>query len=257
MSCLASRTAGHHRSAFAKRRCAGADTGRARASPRAFVRASRRVKSASAHRRLSRRTLSCDVMSQVIRTPGPTGESAWEAPTADGRAPVLGGTPRASRRARGCVTPPRANRAETSGCLEYGAFRCASCLWLPARRARKKRHEHCFATREPLTEFRPPKHGSSRDAARWKYFVTPQPMPKRRGVTEKGDTFFSVGERGTHFFQSGKRGTLFFQSGKGDTFPIPSVVVLGQKTLPGPLGSVVLGQNMDISGRLDCTGCSA
>jgi len=42
-------------------------------------------------------------MSQVIRTPGPTGESAWEAPTADGRAPVLGGTPRASRRARGCV----------------------------------------------------------------------------------------------------------------------------------------------------------
>ena len=146
MSCLARRTAGHHRSAFAKRRCAGADTGRARASPRAFVRASRRVKSASAHRRLSRRTLSCDVMSQVIRTPGPTGESAWEAPTADGRAPVLGGTPRASRRARGCVTPPRANRAETSGCLEYGAFRCASCLWLPARRARKKRHEHCFAT---------------------------------------------------------------------------------------------------------------
>ena len=26
---------------------------------------------------------------------------------------------------------------------------------------------------------------------------------------------------------------------------------------PGPLGSVVLGQNMDISGRLDGTGCSA
>lgn len=179
MSCLVCRTAGRHRSAFAKRRCAGADTGRTRASPRAFVRASRRVKSASAHRRLSRRTLSCDVMSQVIRTPGPTGESAWEAPTADERAPVLGGTPRASRRARECVTPPRAKRAETSGCLEYGAFRCASCLWLPARRALGKNATKVFLRRrEPLTEFRPPRHGSSRDA-RWKFFVTPEPMPKR------------------------------------------------------------------------------
>ena len=48
-----------------------------------------------------------------------------------------------------------------------------------APRSEKTPRTRVLRRREPLTEFRPPKHGSSRDAARWKYFVTPEPMPKR------------------------------------------------------------------------------
>lgn len=114
---VSSRTAGRRRSAY--ERTVSAPCGYRTMSEQSRIARSLEPrmarKAASAHPRSSpSRTLSCDVMSVVvIRTPAPGRPMCLgTAPTALGSAPVLGGTPRATRRA---LSPVRDAAARVTG----------------------------------------------------------------------------------------------------------------------------------------------